>query len=141
MKKATLFLKIASWLMILSGVIHSTGHFIDVPPSDESQKTLMDLMRNYHFTAAGFLNRTMEQIMLCFSWTFSLFSFSMGIFGLVLLKQHLELKVLRKLFLIIFIFVTLFVVINTRFAIVVPIVLYTTAWIFYLIGQFLLPKQ
>lgn len=141
MKKAGTFLEIASYLMILIGIMHSIGHFTQQPPHNDTEKQLLDLMRNYHFDIVGALNRTMEDILMCFSWTFSLFSISTGIMGLFLIRQNIEPKILRKIFFLTFVFVTLFLVINIRFAIVIPIVLYSVAWVFYLIGLLIWPKH
>jgi len=141
MKKAIVFLKVASYLMILIGLMHSIGHFVQPPPANETEKQLLDLMKNYHILKPGALNRTMFEILRCFSWSFSLFSISMGVLGIFLLRQKIEAKILKKIFFLIFVFVSLFVVVNLRYSILVPIVLYGVSWLVYLIGLLLWPKN
>ncbi len=140
MTKTFLLLKIASILLILIGLMHSIGHFVEPPINNDTERQLFGLMRDYHFTDSGAMNRTMWHIYLCFSWSFSLFSISTGVMGLFLLRQKIESAVLKKIFWLILVFVNLFVLINLLYAIVIPIVLYSVTWLIFLSAMLLWPK-
>lgn len=74
------FLKIGSWIFLLTAALHTVAHFLgDQEPPDETGRQLHELAKTYSLPG---INHTMIELLSGFSLQFSTFGLFVGLVGL-----------------------------------------------------------
>jgi len=94
-----LFFRIGSYLLLITGVLHTIGQLQGLKPQNETEKQLINLMTNYEMHI-GSETVTMMGLFTGFDWFFTLLLFWTGALSLILsykLKDHPALKTVSLL--------------------------------------------
>jgi hypothetical protein len=140
MKFQTLF-RIASYLMLLTAFFHSLSFFAEPVAANETEKTLIDLMKTYkRDLGAGFMHTTNE-IMISFSACFTLICLFGGLMNLYLISKIQERSILNGILNInLLVFGILFVVM-AAFTFLPPILCTGLIFLMLIISKIGLKKQ
>ena len=95
MKNYPSWIKAAVIAQLLTGVFHILGMITEMVPKNESERTLIEQMKNYKFDmGAGFIH-SMDDILLAFSICFALLLLFSAAINFYLLKTCFEIKILK----------------------------------------------
>jgi hypothetical protein len=120
-------------VLLLLGAVHSLSLFEKPIPANETEKQLLDLMTDYHFNLMGSL-RSMNDLLRGFSISFMAGAIALGVLGLSLRREAAG--VLKRVALIITIWLAVMTGISLRYFFVMPtaflavaLVIFVAAWI------------
>lgn len=86
-RRAALCFKVGCWILVLTFVAHMGAHLSGPPePTDETQRQLLDLMRDYRMPIGG-VERSMLELMIGYSLSFAMLSLFAGLTGLVVIRS------------------------------------------------------
>ena len=100
MKNYSFWLKMAAIFQIMTGLMHSLSLFNSPPPTNATEKQLLDLMGSYQFELGAGFSPTMADFMTSFSISFTLFLLFGGILNLLLLKGNVAMKTMKGIILV-----------------------------------------
>src|SRR5262245_44440575 len=100
LKRFTFWLWLAAALMFLCGTVHAIGLFIDPTPQNEAEGQLFNLMNNVKLDLGAGFHRSMMNLFIALSSSFSLLCFFGGLVNLLVLKKNAGLEILRGVLLI-----------------------------------------
>jgi len=120
------------WL-VLTGLVHSLSFLRKPVAANDTERQLLDLMTNYHFSMLGSV-RSMSTLMRGFSVAFMLGAFVVGAIALALANEHAGL--LKRVALIITLWLVAMTAVSLNYFFVVPttflgigLLLFLLAWI------------
>lgn len=120
----------AGYGLIFCSLIHASTHFI-APVATGKEKDMLDMMENIRNYSAGMFGRSTMDFFRLFSWGFTILSCMLGVFVILFLKAEIDNRVRIKFLTVNFFFLTLLMVLNVRYGILIPIILYGICWLLY----------
>lgn len=94
-RKHTFWLKAVIAMQFLTGFLHSLSFLNNPEAANESERQMLDLMRNYKMDLGAGFQPTMNDLMNAFSISFALFLFFTAALNLYLLKNKLSSNILK----------------------------------------------
>jgi len=95
LKRYTFWLWTAVVFMLLTGVVHSIGLFINPVPQNEVERQLIDLMNTYKNDFGAGFHPTMGNLFMALSSCFSLLCLLGGLTNAYLLKKKVDAAVMK----------------------------------------------
>ena len=125
--------KIASWLTVITGILHLSTLLAPVTPKNETEEQLLSLMREYKFDLGGGIERSIHEIMTGLSAGFGIFIVFAGVLNLFLFGRGSFFQNRNIVIANIFLW-TILLVIVWIFFFWPPMILTSLCWIFYLLA-------
>lgn len=79
--------KTGSWLAIVTGILHTLGHFQDPKPESDRERQMLELMTELTFDAGG-VTRSMWDVFSGLSLSFTVLMLLMGVHGLRIVRSE-----------------------------------------------------
>ena len=95
MKKYSTWLKVASIVQFLTAGLHSLSLFAKPVPQNDTEKQLLDLMKNYKLDFGGGFHHSMSEVVIALSACFSLVCLFGGLINIYLLRKKTDANVVK----------------------------------------------
>jgi len=122
MKNYITWLKIAVIFQLLAAAMHSISLFINLPPNNETEKQLFNLMDTYKFDFGMGFHPTMAEIMLVFSTCLCLLCLLSGLLNWYLIKKKVDAEIMKGVININLIVFAILFGLTATFTFLVPII-------------------
>ena len=122
-KRFHFWLILASVLQLFTGLVHSLSFFVEPEPANETERQLMDLMRNYHSDMGAGFHPSTREIFLALSSCFSLLCLLAGSINLALKRRKADSALWRPVLSLQLVCFGLLFLIMLRFAFLAPVLL------------------
>jgi len=120
-------------MLVLTGLVHSLSFLKKPVAANDTERQLLDLMTNYHFSMLGSV-RSMSILMRGFSVSFMLGAFVVGAMALALANERAGL--LKRVALVISLWLAAMTVVSLHYFFIVPtsflvvgLLIFSLAWI------------
>ena len=141
MRKYTTWLKTAAIFQLIAAVLHTITLFVTLPTNNETEKQLSTLMDTYKFDLGAGFHRTMGDMVLPLSASFSLVCLLGGLLSWYLLRKKVEPEIMKGVITInLIVFGILFGLVAT-FAFLPPIILIGLIVLFLILSRLTIPKN
>ena len=136
--RATLFYKLASYVLILFGVVHTAAFFSNPAEllTDERSKEVWQLIDTHRFNVEG-MSFTIHSLLMGFNWYLEIFVLGLGVLNLVIVK-HLagNAAPFRLMAIVNAGMIGLLVIVTAIYFHLPPLILFGLAGLFFLIAAF-----
>jgi hypothetical protein len=123
MKKYSTWLKTAAILQFISAIIHAISLFVTLPPNNETEKQLFNLMDTYRFDLGAGFHRTMNDLVFALSACFCLVCLLGGLLNWYLLRKKVAPGIMQGVITINLLVFGILLILSAMFAFLVPIIL------------------
>ena len=140
MKNYVTWLRTAFIAQLITALIHAITLFGTLPANNDTEKQLLTLMDTYQFDLGSGYHRTMGELLLVLSSCFSLVCLLGGLLNWYLLREKVELRVMKGVVTInLIVFGTGFIL-TVTFAFLPPIIMMGSIVLSLLLSRFTIPK-
>jgi hypothetical protein len=122
MKNYKTWLKTAAVFQLIIAVVHATTLFFDLPPNNETEKQLSQLMSTYQFDLGGGFHRTMNELIIGLSSCLSLLCTLAGLINLYLIRKKVDADIMKGIISINLIVFGILFVLTVIFTFLFPII-------------------
>src|SRR6476659_4049342 len=95
MKKYSTWLKTAAVLQLIAAIIHAATLFVELPPTNETEKQLFALMDTYKFDFGAGFHRTMGELLFALSAYFCLVCLLGSLLNWYLLRKKVAPEIMK----------------------------------------------
>ena len=141
MKKYATWLKIAAIFQFIAAIIHVTSFFVTLPPNNETEKQLFDLMDTYKFDLGTGFHRTMGELTLVFSACFCLVCLLGGLLNWYLLRKKVDPEIMKGVITINLIVFGILFGLTVAFAFLLPVIQTGLIVLFLMLSRFAIRKN
>ena len=123
MRNYSAWLKTASISQFIASIIHAITLFINLPPTNDTERQLFNLMETYKFDFGAGFHRTMGQLLFALSACFCLVCLLGSLINWYLLRKKVQPEILQGVISINLVIFGILLVLTILFAFLMPIIL------------------
>lgn len=121
MKNYRTWLKTAAIFQLITAVTHAISLFVSLPPNNETEKQLFELMNTYKFDLGAGFHRTMGELTLALSSCLSLLCMLAGLISFYLLKKRVGTDIMQGIITLNLVVFGIFFMLTIVFTFLLPI--------------------
>ncbi|MDB5232278.1 MAG: hypothetical protein JWN76_3083 [Chitinophagaceae bacterium] len=140
MKKYAAWLKTAAIFQLIAAIIHAITLFVTLPPNNETEKQLFNLMDTYKFDFGAGFHRTMGDLLFALSACFCLVCLLGSLLNLYLLRKKLEPEIMQGVITINLIVFGILFGLTAAFAFLMPVILSGLIFLFLIFSRLTVTK-
>jgi hypothetical protein len=140
MKNYRIWLKATAIMQLIAAIMHAVTLFVELPPTNETEKQLVTLMDTYKFDFGAGFHRTMGQLLLALSACFCLVCLLGSLLNLYLLRKKVSPDIMRGVININLLVFGILFVLTVCFAFLMPVILSGMIILFLLFSRYTISK-